>query len=294
MSLEDSIDSYVVPTDDGSYLISQFFTSKMMEPIIIKNTIISNFTVEDLHSMMLVCKKFMHYICDTPMFWRLISTNIEKRLSWAVTKEHLSVIKGLMQRDENVLEIPNKEGNTLLWRLAKMGDDKSVQLLLSIGAKSENPKGQTSPVWIAASYGNAKVVKLLLKSNADPKFKTIEGTTPLWRACQLGQLACVKVLLKFEPSLINEYSSWGTLPGCSPLWIAAREGHLSIVKYLIEKGADLKAMSIDGLDPLQAAIRVCLELSKDFSGSKTSMTQLSNCREVIDYLIQYGIEQEDS
>ena len=51
---------------------------------------------------------------------------------------------------------------------------------------------------------------------------------------------------------------------CTPLWLAARTGNLSMVKLLVDAGADASMKNIDGMTPLDVAIKFKKEKVVEF------------------------------
>eukprot|EP01083_Nonionella_stella_P267936 905430_1 len=149
-------------------------------------------------------------------------------------------------------------------------DDEKKQIKSRKGANPNVSRlDGKSPLWVAASQGNSRCVKLLINYGADvnkaatEKGVEDEGTTPLYVACQIGKKACVDLLLSTNLVFINE----GLLNGRSPLLIACGLDHDEIVEMLIDHSnrmsvqgikhgtLDVNQCDIEGLTPLLAAAR---------------------------------------
>jgi ankyrin repeat protein len=90
-----------------------------------------------------------------------------------------------------------------------------------------------SPIYIATSRGNHKVLEILLlyvelPSNSNPNFvKAISLSLP--KATTRNDLATVKILIGCDALKVNQKNYWGI----TALDIAVREGHTNIVKLLL-------------------------------------------------------------
>lgn len=147
------------------------------------------------------------------------------------------------ERDASVLDyllesgadtnIADDEGLTLLWRLAKVGDEALVRQLLRHGANTEATDcyGRTA-LHISVLKGSLYIVKLLLNHKAEIEAMDDDGRTPLWAAVWWGETEIVQLLLEHGASFeaIN-------ICGCTPLQVAAMRGHDEVEEILIEKGA---------------------------------------------------------
>ncbi|XP_071144717.1 uncharacterized protein [Mytilus edulis] len=104
------------------------------------------------------------------------------------------------------------------------------------------------PLFLAASEGHTKAVKMLLDNNADINKCTDDDTFPLYIACQKGYTDIVKVLLDNKADLNNL-----VFEGASPLYAACLQGHTDIVKVLLDNKADINKCGNKGASPLFAA-----------------------------------------
>jgi ankyrin repeat protein len=104
------------------------------------------------------------------------SSKDESPLMLAAIKGQLDICRQLIARDADV----NKPGWTPLHYAATTGMTDVVQLLLANFAyiDAESPNGST-PLMMAARYGSAATVKVLLEAGADPGLKNQRGLTAL-------------------------------------------------------------------------------------------------------------------
>lgn len=85
-----------------------------------------------------------------------------------------------------------------LWKASAAGDLAAVTRLLDAGAdlNARDPAFGVTPLSLAATYGRAEVVKLLLERGADVKQTNRDGGTALHGAAFLGRPVVVDQLLK--------------------------------------------------------------------------------------------------
>jgi ankyrin repeat protein len=132
------------------------------------------------------------------------------------------------------------------------GLEKSVESLLAGNWKiNEQDSYGRTPLSLAALYGHAAVVKLLLEKGVDVESKDPTwGQTPISLAAEKGHAAVVKLLLEKGADLDSkDRNSW------TPLSWAARNGHDEMVKLLLEKGADPESKDRNGWTLLSWAAR---------------------------------------
>jgi ankyrin repeat protein/beta-lactamase regulating signal transducer with metallopeptidase domain len=120
---------------------------------------------------------------------------------------------------------------------ARGGHLEVARLLLDRGARVDlTPRGDASPLMIAAGHGHEGLVRLLLARGADPN-RVVEGDgTPLIAAVRGGEVEIVRLLLAegAEPDVYVEGDE-------SPLYHAIEGGDPDIVRLLLDYGADPNA-----------------------------------------------------
>ena len=109
--------------------------------------------------------------------WPKVKTEVrndkdESVLMLAALKGYLPLVKQLVENDADV----NKPGWTPLHYAASGGHAEVAKLLLSHSAyiDAESPNGST-PLMMAAMYGNVDCVRMLLEAGADPTLKNQLG-----------------------------------------------------------------------------------------------------------------------
>ena len=96
----------------------------------------------------------------------------ESALMMAAIKGHVDLVKQLIDKDADV----NKSGWAPLHYAASGAKSLVISMLLEHSAyiDAESPNGST-PLMMAALYGNADCVKILLEAGADPTLKNQQG-----------------------------------------------------------------------------------------------------------------------
>ena len=105
-----------------------------------------------------------------------------------------------------------------------------------------------TPIYNAAYYGHADVVKALIEAKANVNYADSDGYTPIyWAACN-GHADVVKALIAAGAN-VNQANKGGN----TPIYNAAYYGHLDIVKALIEAGANVNQANSLGNTPIYGA-----------------------------------------
>ena len=132
------------------------------------------------------------------------------------------------------------------------GDIAEVEKLISSGGPNIDIDGYTALI-IASDVGNINIVKLLIKSGADPNLTFLEGgENALYYAIFGGHTEVVKLLINAGAD-VNLYKADGhgiTDAGMTVLYNAEQFGETDIVKLLIEANADVNIRNKRGKGPL--------------------------------------------
>ena len=164
------------------------------------------------------------------------------------------------EQRKTALETKTKDGSyffTPLIIAAHNGRLNSVNILLSYRAdieargtlKIENEVVDgCTPLWAAAFAGHLKVVRLLIRQNADFDGRTATGSTPLSTASHEGHLNVVKCLVESGAD-VNARTQYEA----TPIMAACDYGHSSVITYLIKKGAFVDLQAKDGNTALHHA-----------------------------------------
>ncbi|MFM8453404.1 MAG: ankyrin repeat domain-containing protein [Gammaproteobacteria bacterium] len=112
---------------------------------------------------------------------------------------------------------------------------------------------QTSPLYLAAYYGDSELVKFLLKHGADPnKIDEYFKETPLITAVKKRKKDIIKILIENKA---NIHLNMDKNKNNNALYIATSMNDLDMVKYLVDLGYDLNTtLNQKDWSPLDIAI----------------------------------------
>ncbi|ETE62186.1 Ankyrin repeat domain-containing protein 27, partial [Ophiophagus hannah] len=118
---------------------------------------------------------------------------------------------------------------------------------------SRDDQGFT-PLHVAAIYGQALLIDLLVSKGAVVTATDYHGSTPLHLACQKGyqNVTCVKALVYYDVHSCK--LDIGNEKGDTPLHIAARWGYQGIIEVLLQNGANPGILNRMKETPLQCAL----------------------------------------
>ena len=145
--------------------------------------------------------------------------------------ETLTIVKLLLDHDATLLNMPCRDGTTLLYIAAQGGQTDIVNFLLTCKDVAANLRFRRGfDIYVAARNGHAQVVKLFLKhKNILINAADDEGSTGLYVAAQNGYDKVVASFL--ADSRINVNPNF--LGGYIPLYAAAQNGHPAVVAALL-------------------------------------------------------------
>jgi ankyrin repeat protein len=182
----------------------------------------------------------------------------------------LAQIQNLIRNSPDLINAPDRNGQTLLQTAAAQGKLATVAMLLENGASVEaNKSGDLTPLHFAAGNGHKAVVDLLLSKGAKAGASTSQGVTPLHLAVRRGYEAVAKTLLDAGASpnaALNRDANRGgedltfSFPrGYTPLHVAATSGYPGLIPLLVSKGADINALDDKGRSAMSFAVETHLE-----------------------------------
>ncbi len=134
------------------------------------------------------------------------------------------------------------DGTTPLHWAAYYGNADLLKTLLRVEANpnSHNNYG-SSPMMEAATVANVEILKLLLDAGADVESANPEGQTALMAVARTGSLKAAELLLK-KGAKVDAAEHWGGQTAL--MWASARK-QPEMVKFLIKHGAAVNKRSID-------------------------------------------------
>ncbi len=136
----------------------------------------------------------------------------------------------------------SSDGTTALHWAAYYGNAELVKGLLRAEADpaTHNDYG-SSPMMEAATVGNTELIKLLLDAGVDAESANPEGQTALMAVARTGNLDAAELLIKAGAD-VNAAEKWGGQTAL--MWAAARR-QPEMVKLLVERGAEIDKRAID-------------------------------------------------
>jgi ankyrin repeat protein len=178
-------------------------------------------------------------------------------------------------------------------------DESEISKLISQKAdvNARDGEGQTPLLLASGFYGNLKIVKMLIKHNADVDAVDYDNESVLYKACSRGNLEILKFFVKNFDFDINQKNRYGV----SLLMRAAIIKHSIMVKFLSKSGAEVDARDEDGDTALLASVsdlhmvRLLLSLKADITAvnnkghSVLTLCAREDARTVED-LINFGAE----
>ncbi|KAJ6004574.1 hypothetical protein N7540_012943 [Penicillium herquei] len=173
----------------------------------------------------------------------------------AVGWKRTRIVELLLKIDANVkAEIPTI-GGTALHIAARFGPAAIVSLLLAKGAdKDLKDKNCWAPLHFAAKYGHVQITAYLLDAHANIGICDDSESTPFLRAASFGSWKVMQLLLaqgsRRQLEDRNKFSN-------PPLWVASLNNHLDTVKWLLDVEAPVDQLGESESTPLHRAFLQC-------------------------------------
>ena len=142
-----------------------------------------------------------------------------------------------------------------IYQAAQGGYDDTLKILLSHSCdaiNARNAESKWTPLEVACRHGHEDAVKTLLEFGAS--YLVPRGNqTPLHLAAKSGHVACVHLLLKHitDPSAIVDLKAQ---KGRTPLMVAAANDQTEVCQTLIDYGCDVNVQTGKGLTALYMAV----------------------------------------
>ncbi|HEY3864041.1 MAG TPA: ankyrin repeat domain-containing protein [Verrucomicrobiae bacterium] len=161
-------------------------------------------------------------------------------ISTAAQIGNLRMVELLLSHGANIDSVGG-DGFSALGEAANKGFKALCQALLAHGADiNAKARGGRTPLQIAVDANQIEIAGLLLSNKADANAKEDGGVTALARACALEELAIVRLLLDNHADANLNVRAGGIVPASTPL-ACALNGNPEIVKLLLEAHADPNA-----------------------------------------------------
>lgn len=147
---------------------------------------------------------------------------------------------------------PDREGFAPLQFAVLAGKDEWAGLLLGRGAEVDDRRNVlgSTPLHVAARFGQTGCASLLLKKGARPDMRDKAGMTPLLLAVANGQAETAGALLAAGASIAERDAM-----GNNVLHLAALAGQEPLAGLLLEKGVPLNVANRYGGTPFDIAVR---------------------------------------
>ena len=157
----------------------------------------------------------------------------------ACRHNHFDIVCFLLNAGANV-HAKGVRGQTALMIAASRGNDKIIRLLHENGADVNEKSDEfgTTALWLAVFYGFEKTVLLLLKVGAN-----VDGEdcieSPLWQACYFGNYEIVLMLLASNANIHHQRHKNETM-----LDVTIRNQHWNVASLLIACGAKTNSINV--------------------------------------------------
>ena len=159
----------------------------------------------------------------------------------AVRNADHATLLSLLDREDIDLDAGRGDGSTALSWAAYEDDEIAIDLLIRAGADVNVATDfhAVTPLVLACTNGNSRIVDKLLAAGADPNMAKRGGETPLMACANTGAEEGVRALLK-RGAEVN--AKEGKDDQTALMWAAA-EKHPQVVRVLVENGANVAARS---------------------------------------------------
>ena len=166
-----------------------------------------------------------------------------------------AILTAVYHRQKEIVNLLVARGAPLsIFEACAAGEIERVERLLEGGdafdAINSYSRDGMTPLHLAAFFGHAKIVEMLLARDADvtARSRNANGNTPL-HAALVGNHKLVAGLLIGRGADVNAADA----AGWCPLHLAAANNNMDAIEALVAQGADVSAGNGEGLTPLALA-----------------------------------------
>uniref|UniRef100_A0A673JZP9 Ankyrin repeat domain 16 n=1 Tax=Sinocyclocheilus rhinocerous TaxID=307959 RepID=A0A673JZP9_9TELE len=174
-------------------------------------------------------------------------------LHYAARHGHMEIVRYLVEELNMDIEVYNNDYKRALHEASSMSQYECVRYLIARGAKIDSlKKADWTPLMMACTRRNLKVVLELLNHGADPMLQNKDGWNSFHIACREGDLAITHHILLAKPEVWKTKSKTGR----TPLHTAAMHGCEDAVKILLQSCCyEPDGKDSCGVTPFMDAIR---------------------------------------
>ncbi|VAH00976.1 unnamed protein product [Triticum turgidum subsp. durum] len=173
----------------------------------------------------------------------------------SVQSDDVSTVKYLLDCGGDLTKADGK-GRTVLHHAATVGSCKVTEFLLSKGVPVDIQYGYGTPLHLAATNEQDKIVKIVLEHHADANTSVTSLGSAVMGALLCRSLKCMKLLIKGGAD-VNRMTSLLMTP---LVFTAGRKDYTNFMQFLLKAGADPNIPDGFGRLPIEhAARRECME-----------------------------------
>jgi 7,8-dihydropterin-6-yl-methyl-4-(beta-D-ribofuranosyl)aminobenzene 5'-phosphate synthase len=168
----------------------------------------------------------------------------------AAARGDLELVKSSLEKNQELLDAKDNEGNTLLHVACINGKQNVVEFLISqnVDVNEKNNMGNPT-LHFAALGGSADIVEILLENGSEINARDNRGFSAIRFAVFRGFKDIVSLLADKGADVHEQNMEWGG----SLLHTACLSNRIDLVDTLIAKGVDIQVTNSEGLTPLHLA-----------------------------------------
>uniref|UniRef100_A0A1X7VQA4 Death domain-containing protein n=1 Tax=Amphimedon queenslandica TaxID=400682 RepID=A0A1X7VQA4_AMPQE len=169
-------------------------------------------------------------------------------LMMAAFHGHEDAVGLLLKYNANTDITAASNGLNALGFVCYFGNAKIASLLLKAGAETDLKLNGYTALYLATFDSHHEIVELLLRFNADPNIPADDGATPLMIACSHRQKKIVKLLL--QAGAYVDLQGKDSFNRQTALHIPAFDNNTEILSLLLNANANVNIQNINGYSPM--------------------------------------------